>query len=274
MGLLHAGTSIFRTAALAFVWPLSIIALILSCLVAANGHWKPRAVSIFTAIVSALTIVTLPLILLGKSLRLARIGGARCSRLWELILTGLWLASWVWMATQLNKFHCTNPGRTYTETITYPGTTNQIANAGSFIPAVPNIPAIPAIPNTNVGFSLHGHAIAPQGFAAREALETNAAAEHMKKQLTGRALGRNGLRRYARRCRVYKALFGFAIPIFAILALDVMAHMWRSGERDLERTRSLTSVSSVSSVGSPRIASAAHPGAPVTTAPAAVETKV
>ncbi|KAJ1646957.1 hypothetical protein J3B02_002977 [Coemansia erecta] len=270
MGLLHAGTSIFRTAALAFAWPLSIVALILSCLVAANGHWKPRAVSIFTAIVSALTIVTLPLILLGKSLRLARIGGARCSRLWELILTGLWLASWVWMATQLNKFSCTNPGTTWTETIVYPGSRSLIANTGSIIPSVPSVPAIP---NTNIGFSLHGHAVAPQGAAAREALEAAAAAEHGKQHLVGRALGRNGLRRYTRRCRVYKALLGFAIPIFAILALDVMAHIWRSGDRGLVRSRSATSVSSVSSVGSPRIASAAHPGAPVATAPA-VETKV
>ncbi|KAJ1876934.1 hypothetical protein H4R99_003511 [Coemansia sp. RSA 1722] len=272
MGLLHAGTSIFRTAALAFVWPLSIVCMILSILVAANGHWKPRAVSIFTAIVSALTIVTLPLILLGKALRLGRIGGARCSRLWELILTALWLASWVWMATQLNKFHCTNPGRTWTEEIITSRGTNQIANAGSIIPSVPNVPSIPSIPNTNVGFSLHGHAIVPQG-PVHDALEDAAAAGHGKKLITGRALGRNGLRRYAKRCRVYKAMFGFAIPIFAILALDVMAHMWRSGERDLERTRSVTSVSSVSSVGSPRLASAAHPGEPVATVPA-VETKV
>ncbi|KAJ2046319.1 hypothetical protein GGI08_006561, partial [Coemansia sp. S2] len=117
MGLVHAGTSVLRTAALVFVWPLSIVALILACLVAANGHWKPRAASIFTAIVAALTIVTLPLLFVGKAVRLTRLGGARCSRMWELVLTGLWLASWVWIATQLNKFHCTNPNDSF-QTIT------------------------------------------------------------------------------------------------------------------------------------------------------------
>ncbi|KAJ2782755.1 hypothetical protein GGI15_002810 [Coemansia interrupta] len=271
MGLLHAGTSLLRTVALAAVWPLSIIMMILSILVAANGHWKPRAVSIFTAIVSALTIVTLPLILLGKTLRLARIGGARCSRLWELILTGLWLASWVWMATQLNKFSCRAPGitRTTSSSISTPAfTTNQIQNAGSFIPTI-------GVPSTNIGFSLYGHALTPQG-AAREALEAAgmaAVAGSPKQLIADRALHRNGYRRWGTRCRVFKAMFGFAIPIFAILALDVMAHMWRSGERDLTRTSSVASVSSVSSVGSPRIASAAHPGEPVVPGPA-VETKV
>ncbi|KAJ1720311.1 hypothetical protein LPJ53_005042 [Coemansia erecta] len=269
MGLLHAGTSLLRTVALAAVWPLSIVMMILSILVAANGHWKPRAVSIFTAIVSALTIVTLPLILLGKSLRLARIGGARCSRLWELILTGLWLASWVWMATQLNKFSCNSPGVTRTSSITTPGvSTNQIQNAGSFIPTV-------GVPSTNIGFSLYGHALTPQG-AAREALEAAgmaAVAGSPKQLLAARALNSNGYRRWGTRCRVFKAMFGFAIPIFAILALDVMAHMWRSGERSLSRTSSVASVSSVSSVGSPRLASAAHPGEPVVPGPA-VETKV
>ncbi|KAJ1856479.1 hypothetical protein LPJ73_002169 [Coemansia sp. RSA 2703] len=270
MGLLHAGTSLLRTVALAAVWPLSIITMIFSILVAANGHWKPRAVSIFTAIVSAITIVTLPLILLGKTLRLARIGGGRCSRLWELILTGLWLASWVWMATQLNKFHCNAPGvvRTSSSISTPAVSTNQIQNAGAFIPTV-------GVPSTNIGFSLYGHALTPQG-AAREALEAAgmaAAAGSPKELIVDRALHRNGYRRWGTRCRLFKAMMGFAIPIFAILALDVMSHLWRSGERPLTRTNSVTSVSSVSSVGSPRIASAAHPGAPVVPGPA-VETKV
>ncbi|KAJ1993848.1 hypothetical protein GGI04_005893 [Coemansia thaxteri] len=247
MGLLNAGTSVLRTAALAFVWPLSIVALILSCLVAANGHWKPRAASIFTAIVAALTIVTLPFLFIGRALRLTRIGGARCSRMWELVLTGLWLASWVWIATQLNKFHCTNPNNFTTTTTT----------------------------GSSVGFSLYGHALTPQG-APHAAL---AAANGMEKLLDSgspRGLGFNGRRRYAKRCRVFKALLGFAIPIFAILALDLIAHLWRvtpvdaaligagagaaagaaggaaAGRHSL--SPSISSVSSVSSVGSPRIA--------------------
>ncbi|KAJ1895252.1 hypothetical protein LPJ66_004703 [Kickxella alabastrina] len=263
MGLLHTGTSIFRTAALAFAWPLSIISLILSCLVAANGHWKPRAASIFSAIVSALTIATLPLIILGKTLRLGRFSSARCSRLWELLLTGLWLASWVWLATQLNKFSCRAPRETYTEVITTPAT------------------------GTNVGFSLYGHAIAPQGDSRAAIQAMGMMAGEEKNLLNGRALGRNGIRRYGTRCRVYKALLGFAIPIFAILALDIIAHLWRHDENrhELARNGSISaSVSSISSVGSPRLASAAHPGAPVTNvgpaipaapvAPVTAETKV
>ncbi|KAI7830805.1 hypothetical protein BX661DRAFT_180121 [Kickxella alabastrina] len=225
MGLLHTGTSIFRTAALAFAWPLSVISLILSCLVAANGHWKPRAASIFSAIVSALTIVTLPLIILGKTLRLGRISSARCSRLWELLLTGLWLASW-------------GPRETYTEVITTPVT------------------------GTNVGFSLYGHAIAPQGDSRAAIQAMGMMAGEEKNLLNGRALGRNGIRRYGTRCRVH----------------DENRH-------ELARNGSISaSVSSISSVGSPRLASAAHPGAPVTNvgqtipaapvAPVTAETKV
>ncbi|KAJ2304172.1 hypothetical protein IWW54_005491, partial [Coemansia sp. RSA 2705] len=237
MGLVYAGTSIFRTAALAFAWPLSIVALILSCLVAANGHWKPRAASIWTAIVSCLTILTIPLLLLGKTLRLTRLGGARCTRMWELILTGMWLASWVWIATQLNKFHCTNPTTNFGTTTST--SSNLVQTAGTAVPLV----------NSPVGFSLYGHAMTPQG-------APKAALEHMgmvqgAKAIHERVLGYNGRRRYARRCRCFKALLGFAIPIFAILALDVLAHMWRSGERDLSRS---PSVSSVSSVESPRVA--------------------
>ncbi|KAI9501471.1 hypothetical protein GGI25_002012 [Coemansia spiralis] len=235
MGLLYAGSSIFRTVLLAFAWPLSIIALILSCLVAANGHWKPRAASIWTAIVSCLTILTIPLLLLGKSLRLTGLGAARCTRTWELILTGMWLASWVWIATQLNKFHCTNPGNTYTETISSPaGTTPQ-------------------------SFSLYGHALTAHG-------APHAALAALGKGLgTERVLGYNGRRRFARRCRVFKALMGFAIPIFAILALDVLSHMWNStGVGYLSRSPSVvSSASSVGEVGSPRVANAAHPGATV-----------
>ncbi|KAJ2507089.1 hypothetical protein GGI11_006457 [Coemansia sp. RSA 2049] len=246
MGVLYAGSSIIRTGLLAFAWPLSIISLILSCLVAANGHWKPRAASIWTAIVSCLTILTIPLLLLGKTLRLTRLGGARCTRTWELILTGMWLASWVWIATQLNKFHCRNPGTTWTEEIIT--SSNPAGN--------------------NVGFSLYGHSLTPQG-APGKALEglAGAVGSGAERDLSlGRVLGRNGRRRYARRCRIFKALLGFAIPIFAILALDILSHMWRStavGYGYGSRSPSVTSVSSVSSVGSPRIASAAHPGATV-----------
>ncbi|KAI9479696.1 hypothetical protein LPJ78_002933 [Coemansia sp. RSA 989] len=260
MGLAYAGTSIFRTAALAFAWPLSIIALILSCLVAANGHWKPRAASIWTAIVSCLTILTIPLLLLGKTLRLTRLGGARCTRMWELILTGMWLASWVWIATQLNKFHCTNP--TYNSVTSSSISTPVVPNAGSVIPVV----------NSPVGFSLYGHALTPQG-APRDALDTmHHGAKALLHNSKERALGYNGRRRYARRCRCFKALLGFAIPIFAILALDVLAHMWRSGERDLSRSPSVTS--SVSSVEAPAAVGAVGPErAPAAGVPAA-ETKV
>ncbi|KAJ2549724.1 hypothetical protein EV175_004336 [Coemansia sp. RSA 1933] len=239
MGVLSAGSSVVRTGLLAFAWPLSIVALILSCLVAANGHWKPRAASIWTAIVSCLTILTLPLVFLGKFL--GRFGGARCFRMWELILTGLWLASWVWIATQLNKFHCNNQNRTWTEEIISP------ANSGT---------------TSTTGFSLYGHALTPQG-APRQALEA-VAGSLIEGKAMDRALGANGLRRYARRCRIFKALLGFAIPIFAILALDCLAHMWRATDRDIvSRSASVSSVSSVRSVGSPRVASAAHPGAAV-----------
>ncbi|KAJ1665531.1 hypothetical protein IW140_003146 [Coemansia sp. RSA 1813] len=240
MGVLSAGSSIIRTGLLGLAWLLSIVTLILSCLVAANGHWKPRAVSIWTAIVSCLTILTLPLVFLGKFL--GRFGG-RCPRMWELILTGLWLASWVWMATQLNKFHCNTPNRTWTEEIVSPA-----SNTGS-----------------NVGFSLYGHSLTPQG-APRQALEGLAGLVggfgQEKALHTERALGHNGIRRYARRCRVFKALLGLSIPIFAILALDCLAHMWRYTGY-VSRSASVSSVSSVSSVGSPRVASAAHPGAAV-----------
>ncbi|KAJ2887303.1 hypothetical protein H4R27_000101 [Coemansia aciculifera] len=249
MGLVHAGTSVLRTAALVFVWPLSIVALILACLVAANGHWKPRAASIFTAIVAALTIVTLPLLFVGKAVRLTRLGGARCSRMWELVLTGLWLASWVWIATQLNKFHCTNPNDSF-RTITGP--------------------------TTGTAFSLYGHALTPQG-GPRDAI----IAAGMEKHLNPRALGFNGRRRYAKRCRVFKALLGFAIPIFAILALDVIAHLWRFTPIDggaavvpvvagHSVSPSVSSVSSISDVGSPRVGETGHVGdtVPVT------ETKV
>ncbi|KAJ2850323.1 hypothetical protein IWW36_002009 [Coemansia brasiliensis] len=260
MGLVYAGTSIFRTAALAFAWPLSIIALILSCLVAANGHWKPRAASIWTAIVSCLTILTIPLLLLGKALRLTRLGGARCTRVWELILTGMWLASWVWIATQLNKFHCTNP--TYNSVTSSSVSTPIVQNAGSVVPVV----------NSPVGFSLYGHALTPQG-APRDALDTmHHGAKALLHNSKERALGYNGRRRYARRCRCFKALLGFAIPIFAILALDVLAHMWRSGERDLSRSPSVAS--SVSSVEAPAAVGAEGPArAPAAGVPAA-ETKV
>ncbi|KAJ2746094.1 hypothetical protein GGI20_001646 [Coemansia sp. BCRC 34301] len=254
MGLVHAGTSVLRTAALAFVWPLSIVALILSCLVAANGHWKPRAVSIFTAIVAALTIVTLPFLFVGKALRLTRIGGARCSRMWELVLTGLWLASWVWIATQLNKFHCTNPSSTFI--------TQSVSG-----------------PTTGTAFSLYGHALTPQG-GPRDALLAAGMGSHIE----ARALGVNGRRRYAKRCRVFKALLGFAIPIFAILALDIIAHLWRSTPVDggaavvpvvagHSVSPSVSSVSSISDVGSPRVASGAHPGHVGDTVPV-TETKV
>ncbi|KAJ2399772.1 hypothetical protein GGI23_002449 [Coemansia sp. RSA 2559] len=237
MGVLTAGSSVVRTGLLGFAWPLSIVALILSCIVAANGHWKPRAASIWTAIVSCLTILTLPFLFLGKLL--GRFGGGRCLRMWELILTGLWLASWVWIATQLNKFHCNNQNRTWTETIVTPNTGGTASNTG---------------------FSLYGHALTPQG-APRQALEAVAGSLVSGH---GRALGSKGLRRYARRCRVFKALLGFAIPIFAILALDVLAHMWWStGVGYAGRAASVSSVESVESVGSPRVASAAHPGAAV-----------
>ncbi|KAJ1669919.1 hypothetical protein GGF38_001890 [Coemansia sp. RSA 25] len=252
MGLVHAGTSVLRTAALVFVWPLAIVALILSCLVAANGHWKPRAASIFTAIVAALTIVTLPLLFVGKALRLARIGGARCSRMWELVLTGLWLASWVWIATQLNKFHCTDPNDSF-------GTSS--------------------ISGTGTAFSLYGHALTSQG-GPRDAIF----AAGMGKHINPRALGYNGRRRFVKRCRVFKALLGFAIPIFAILAIDIISHLWRytptdggaavvpivAGHSVSPSVSSVSSVSSISDVGSPRAANGAHVGetVPVT------ETKV
>ncbi|KAJ2724853.1 hypothetical protein GGI07_001706 [Coemansia sp. Benny D115] len=274
MGVLSAGTGLLRTAALGAIWPLAIVNMILSILVAANGHWKPRAVSIYTAIISALTIVTLPFIFLGKFLRLGRFGSARCSRMWELFLTALWLSSWVWMATQLNKFHCTNPTtRVIGQSTSTPSVINQIPTVGTPVTNF-GIPSANLVaPGTNVGFSLHGHAITPEGGSMGEARSAEE-----KDMPHARVLGYNGRRRYAKRCRVFKAMFGFTIPIFAILALDVMAHMWRSGERhrDLSRTSSLSpSVSSVSSVGSPRLASAAHPGAPAADVhPAAVETKV
>ncbi|KAJ1756377.1 hypothetical protein J3B01_002331 [Coemansia erecta] len=252
MGLAYAGTSILRTLALGLAWPLSIISLILSCLVAANGHWKPRAASIWTAIVSCLTILTIPLILLGKTLRMSGIGGARCSRMWELILTGLWLSSLVWIATQLNKFSCHNPTTRFSSSVSTPGL---IQNAGSVVPVVGN----------PVGFSLYGHALTPQG-APRDALESMGM--HAGKSLSmERVLGRNGRRRYGRRCRCFKALLGFVVPIFTILALDLLAHLWRTGDRDLSRS---VSVSSVDSVVSPRVANAEGP----VRAPAAVETKV
>ncbi|KAJ1823728.1 hypothetical protein LPJ60_001335 [Coemansia sp. RSA 2675] len=238
MGLVNAGTSVLRTSALLFVWPLSIVALILACLVAANGHWKPRAASIFTAVVAALTIVTLPFLFVGKAIRLTRLGGARCSRMWELLLTGLWLASWVWIATQLNKFHCRNPNSSFT------GITG---------------------PTTGTAFSLYGHALTPQG-GPRDAFF----AAGMEKHQNLRALGYNGRRRFATRCRVFKALLGFAIPIFAILALDIIAHLWRatpvdggvvpvplvaghSATSSLSSGSSVSSLSSVGSVGSPRV---------------------
>ncbi|KAJ2816809.1 hypothetical protein IWW50_006368 [Coemansia erecta] len=255
MGLGYAATSPLRTLGVGLAWPLSIVALILSCLVAANGHWKPRAASIWTAIVSCLTILTIPLILLGKTLRLTRFTNARCTRMWEMILAGMWLASWVWIATQLNKFHCTNPTSSVTSSVTNPGV---VPNAGTAIPVVGN----------PVGFSLYGHALTPQG-APHAALEsmgmlTSGKALHME-----RALGVNGRRRYSRRCKCFKALMGFAVPIFAILALDVLAYMWRTAGLDMERTRSV-SVSSVSSVEAPGVAGAVGPER----APAAVETKV
>ncbi|KAJ2479218.1 hypothetical protein IWW56_003233 [Coemansia sp. RSA 2131] len=256
MGLAYAGTSIFRTLGLGLAWPLSVVSLILSCLVAANGHWKPRAASIWTAIVSCLTILTIPLILLGKTLRVSRISGARCSRMWELILAGLWLTSLVWIATQINKFSCNNPTTRFSNSVTTsvssPGI---IQNAGSVVPVVGN----------PVGFSLYGHALTPQG-APRDALESMGL--HDGKSLNmERILGRNGRRRYGRRCRCFKALLGFVVPIFAILALDILAHLWRSGDRDLSRS---VSVSSVESVESPRVVNAEGP----VRAPAAVETKV
>ncbi|KAJ2156975.1 hypothetical protein GGF46_004821 [Coemansia sp. RSA 552] len=265
MGVIgSAGGSVFRTAALAFAWPLSIISLILSCLVAANGHWKPRAASIWTAIVSCLTILTIPLLLLGKALGLSRIGGARCTRTWELILTGLWLASWVWIATQLNKFHCHNPdvgNRVVSSSISTPSV---VQNAGSAIPLVGGNTINP------VGFSLYGHALTPQG-APSEALHAAASSHHGAKTIEERVLGVNGRRRYARRCRIFKALLGFAIPIFAILALDVLAHMWRSTPIERTRSRSISSASSV--VASPRVRANDVVDEPAPGA-AAVETKV
>lgn len=241
MGLVRAGSSIFRTAALGFAWPLSIIAMILACLVASTGHWKPRAASIYTAIIAGLTIVTLPLLLFSKLLRLGRIGGARCSRTWELILTGLWLSAWVWIANQLNKFSC-NGGNTVT--------TNRIIGS-------------------SVGFSLYGHALTPQG-APRAALDMAGLGAHHSPE--ARMLGVSGRRKYSTRCRCFKALLGFAIPVFTILALDCLSHMWRSGTRDDRSSiSSASSASSVSvSVNSPRHTGGAHVG----DAAAATEAKV
>ncbi|KAJ2803396.1 hypothetical protein H4R20_002915 [Coemansia guatemalensis] len=231
MGLAYAGSSIFRTLGLAFIWPLAVIEMIFGCLVAATGHWKPRAVSIWTAIISALTILTIPLLLLGKTLRLTRLGGARCTRMWELILTGLWLATWVWLANQLNKFHCSNPRRNF-------GTTTSTSTPG----LVQNAGVVPLAGTAGpVGFSLYGHALASHDGSPK-------ALESMGMELE-RALGRSGSRHYTTRCRIFKAMLAFAIPIFAILALDVLSHMWWLGGRNLSRSASVSSVSSVESPG-------------------------
>ncbi|KAJ2609995.1 hypothetical protein H4S08_003809 [Coemansia sp. RSA 1365] len=231
MGLANAGSSIFRTLGLAFIWPLAVIEMIFACLVAATGDWKPRAVSIWTAIISGLTILTIPLLLLGKAMRLTRLGGARCTRMWELLLTALWLATWVWLATQLNKFHCRNPTRNFATTTTT-STPGIVQNAG----------AVPLAGTTGpVGFSLYGHALSEHDGSPK-------ALESMGMHLE-RALGRSGSRHYVTRCRIYKAMLGFAIPIFAILALDVLSHMWRQSGRDLSRSASVSSISSVESPG-------------------------
>ncbi|KAJ2082544.1 hypothetical protein H4R24_001489 [Coemansia sp. RSA 988] len=231
MGLVNAGSSIFRTLGLALIWPLAVIEMIFACIVAATGHWKPRPVSIWTAIISALTILTIPLLLLAKTLRLTRLGGARCTRLWELILTGLWLATWVWLATQLNKFHCNSPTRRL-------GTSTSTSTPG----IVQNAAAVPLAGTAGpVGFSLYGHALASHDGSPK-------ALQSMGMELE-RALGRSGLRHYTTRCRLFKAMLGFAIPIFAILALDVLSYMWRLGGRDLSRTSSVSSISSVESPG-------------------------
>ncbi|KAJ1931184.1 hypothetical protein FBU59_006803 [Linderina macrospora] len=227
-----------RTLLYGLAWVLSVINLVISCVVAATGHWKPRGASAFSAVVAGITMCSLPCMLLGSKLPIVgRFYNGGMNQLMKLFLLGMWLGSWVWDANQLNKFHC----RTTTsvvEVITRRTPVNQL------------------------GFSLYGHTLTPSG-APREALLDVDMFDGDARDLLGRRLGTKGMRHYRSRCRLFKGVLGTAIPIFALLLADFIWDMFR-GERNthaLPRSHSATpSVASVSSVGSPRIASATHPG--------------
>ncbi|KAJ1965477.1 hypothetical protein GGI12_000749 [Dipsacomyces acuminosporus] len=228
----HPG-SLFRTILLASTWPLSVIALVFGAIVAANGHWKPRAASIFTAIIAAITIVSVPFLILSNKLGLGKYSSTRCQRMWSLFLTGMWLTCLVWIANQLNKFHCVNP--TVSTTVT-----------------------------RKLGLSFYGHGLTPSG-APQDAIQA-AAAMHAgavggDRSLDGRALTSKGNRLYARRCRLFKGLLGMAVPIFVLFAIDLITFLWRNAKEERHvLPRSHSTSPSVSSVGSPRLASNAHPG--------------
>ncbi|ORX72636.1 hypothetical protein DL89DRAFT_264852 [Linderina pennispora] len=199
--------SLPRALLYALAWVLSVINLVISCVVAATGHWKPRAASVFSAVVAGITDVLAARYVPGPQV-------ADHRQLAKLLLTGLWLGI-------LNKFHC----RTRTSVV------------------------------EELGFSLYGHTLTPSG-APREALINNV------DMFDGDARDLVG-RRLRSRCRLFKGVLGTAIPIFVLLLADLIWDMFRVNRRThvLPRSHSSTpSVASVSSVGSPRIASATHPG--------------
>ncbi|KAJ1955949.1 hypothetical protein EC988_001600 [Linderina pennispora] len=232
--------SLPRALLYALAWVLSVINLVISCVVAATGHWKPRAASVFSAVVAGITMCSLPGMFLGPKLPIiGRFYRGGFSQLAKLLLTGLWLGSWVWDASQLNKFHCRTRTSVVEEVITRRPVTNQL------------------------GFSLYGHTLTPSG-APREALINNIDMfDGDARDLVGRRLGARGMRHFRSRCRLFKGVLGTAIPIFVLLLADLIWDMFRVHRRThvLPRSHSSTpSVASVSSVGSPRIASATHPG--------------